>query len=225
MLIMKGNVQKTAAFLSNTLIYGLNGIYLIMPLYLSKYFNTVESGYLLAILPLMLCIAPFIWGIISDRAKSLNKVMIFLLVGATVSICSIRLSTNFIFVALSLMLYSFFKTPYGSVIDILTINTADKYKINYGAIRLFGAISFATMAYLITLLKNTEMFVFVYAGVAVLAIISVSLMLKVSKVERGKNEKAGSFYDILKNKELWLLVMILAAGFFTWGYYSSVFPT
>ena len=118
LVLMKGNVQKAAAFFSNGLIYGLNGIYLIMPLFLSKYFDSIQSGYLLAIRPFLLCIAPLFWGEITDRAKNKNNIMILLVAGATLAICALKINTGFIFVTAMLVLYSFFQAPFGSLIDI-----------------------------------------------------------------------------------------------------------
>lgn len=222
---MKGNIQKTAAFFSNGLVYGLNGIYLIMPLFLSKNFDSVQAGYLLSIQPLLLCIAPLFWGGITDKAKNQNNIMIMMIVAATLSICSLRLSSNFIFVASALVLYSFFQAPYGSLIDVLTIKTAEKYHANYGIFRITGSIGYAVMACLITLLPDTENFVFIYSALALLAIVAVSTMTKVRITAVKKETKDGSIHELLKNKELWILIVVLATGFFTWGYYSNFFPT
>lgn len=223
---MKGYIQKTATFFANGLIYGLNGIYLIMPLFLSKYFDSVQSGYLLAIQPFILCIAPLFWGGITDKAKNQNNIMVLLIVGAALAICMLRLNASFMFVAFALALYAFFQAPYGSLIDVLTIKTAEKYDMNYGIFRIMGSIVFGAMAYFITLLNNTEDFVYVYAVISILAIISVLLMLKVYRMEPArKEEKSEGSAKLLKNKELWLLIAVLALAFFTWGYYSNFFPT
>ena len=222
---MKENIEKTSAFFSNGLVYGLNGIYLIMPLFLSKYFDSVQSGYLLAIQPLLLCIAPLFWGGLTDKAKNQNNIMILIILAATVSICSLRLSSNFLFIGFALIIYSFFQAPYGSLIDVLTIKTAEKYRTNYGIYRITGSVGYAVMAYLITLLKDTGNFVVVYLVVAILSIISVSLMNKVKTTGVKKETEKIGLHELIKNKELWLLIFVLAAGFFTWGYYSNFFPT
>ena len=224
-ITMKGNIQKTAAFLSNGLVYGLNGIYLIMPLFLAKYFDTVETGFLLAIQPFLLCIAPLFWGGLTDRAKSQNNVLILIVTGAAISICSLRLSSNFIFVAAALAFYSFFQAPFGSLVDILTIKSAEKHKMNYGFFRIAGSVAYGLMAYLITLLSKTENFVAVYAVMSVAAVVCAALMTKVRKVEVSENKKQGNFFELVKNKELWLLISILGLAFFTWGYYANFFPT
>lgn len=222
---MKENLQKTAAFFSNGLVYGLNGIYLIIPLFLSKYFNSVQSGYLLAIQPLLLCIAPLFWGGVTDKAKNQNVVMIFLLLISSLSILSLRLSSNFIFVGVALTLFAFFQAPYGSLIDVLTIKTAEKFRTNYGIYRITGSVGYAVFAYLITLLSDTDDFVYIYLVVALLGALSVAAMNKVETKIKKVKKSSGDAKKLLNNKELWLLVGILAAGFFTWGYYTSFFPT
>ena len=224
---MKGYIQKTATFFANGLVYGLNGIFLIMPLFLSKYFNSVQTGYLLAIPPLLLCIAPLFWGGITDKAKNQNNIMVLLLAAAALSICALRISPKFAFVALALMFYAFFQAPFGSLIDILTIKTSEKYQMNYGIFRIMGSIGYGALAYFITLLKNTDDFVYVYASISILAIVSVLLMLKVYRPESVKKEKkkVGETVQLAKNKELWILIVVLACAFFTWGYYSNFFPT
>ncbi len=222
---MSGKIEKSAAFFSNGLVYGLNGIYLIMPLFLSKYFNSVQAGYLLAIQPFVLCVAPLFWGAITDRAKKQNNIMNILIALSTFSISLLRVNSNFIFVGFALILYSFFQAPYGSLIDVLTIKTAEKYSMNYGVFRITGSIGYAIMAWMITLLPNTENFTFMYAGLAVLAIIAVGSMTKVKKLEVKKDEKDGNIFKLIRNKELRLLIVILALAFFTWGYYTNFFPT
>lgn len=222
---MEEKVHKISAFLSNWFIYGLNGIYLIMPLFLAKTFNTVEIGYLLAIQPFVLCLSPLFWGAFADRAKSQNLVMVILLVGATIAICSIRLSNSFVFVAVTLAIYAFFSAPYGSVVDVLTIMTTEKYNMNYGVVRIAGAVSYGFMAYIITLLTKTESFVVVYAIFAVLGIVSVFTMPVIRKLDKPEKDNSRGMKELLLNKELILLIAILALSFFTFGYYSSFFPT
>lgn len=215
--------QISATFISNGLVYGLNGIYTIMPLFLAEYFNNIEMGYLLAIQPLLLCIAPFFWGEITDRAKTQNIVMILVVAGAGISLCSVLFNQNFYFVAVALMLYAIFQSPFGSLIDVLTVRAAEKFKMNYGFFRITGTVMFCVAAFAVTLLTNTEYAFYVYAAIAMLACFSVWDMPKVVKIKSEKPE--GNIGGLLKNKELWLLNIILGLGFFTFGYYSSFFPT
>ena len=76
--------HDAAAFIANTLVYGLNGIYAAIPIYLAAIgMTSVESGWLLAINPLVMCFAPVLWGRLLDRARTKNVIMAVMILGAT----------------------------------------------------------------------------------------------------------------------------------------------
>ena len=222
---MRNSLQKSSTFFSNGLVYGLNGIYTIMPIYLAKYFDSVQMGYLLAIQPLLLCIAPLFWGEITDKAKSQNFVMALLVAGATISICAIPFNPNFYFVATALFLYSIFQSPFGSLIDVLTIRASEKFGMNYGFFRVIGAVLYGFMAFIVTLLTNTEYAFYVYAITSVLACVTIYGMPKVTGIPKKAVSKDIRSKALFSNKELWVLILIISAPYFAWGYYHNFFPT
>ena len=221
---MKNNIQKFSTFFSNGLVYGLNGIFTIFPLYLAQYFDSVQMGYLLAIPPLVLCLAPLFWGKVSDKASSQNNVMILLIVGATLSYCLVPLIKNFYYVAILLTLYAFFQSSFGSLIDVLTIRSAEKFKVNYGFFRTNGAFLYGFMTFFVTIFAKVETSFYIFAIVALLACVCVYLMPKVS-TKRVVFEKKEKKQSVLKNKELWFLIAVIAPAYFAWGYYHNFFPS
>lgn len=216
--------QIAATFLSSGLVYGLNGIYTILPLFLSQYFNSVEMGYLLAIPPLVLCIAPLFWGNITDKAKSQNIVMIILIAGATISFCSIPLAKNFyLIVGILLIIYAIFQSSFGSLIDVLTIKAAEKFGMNFGFFRITGTVLYGAMACFVTFFRKTETAFVFYLISAVLACVLVKIMPRVRGVKKTSSKDVDG-KSLLKNKELWLLVLIISFPYFAWGFYQNFFP-
>ncbi len=203
----------------------MNGVYTILPLYLSQYFDSVKLGYLMMIQPLLLCIAPFFWGGITDRAKSQNLVLALLTTGAALAFAGITFNNNFLWVAAMLVLYALFQAPYGALVDVLTINSAGILKINYGTFRIMGTLGYGICAYIVTLSKNTESAFAVYVAVAILSVISVLLMPKAGAPRRLKQKKEKGEENLFKNKELMTLILIITASYFAWGYYTNFFPT
>ncbi|MFA7637101.1 MAG: MFS transporter, partial [Monoglobales bacterium] len=221
---MNHSLQKTSTFFSNGLIYGLNGIITILPLYLSQFFDSVEMGYLLAIPPLLMCIAPLFWGNVTDRVKNQNSIMIVLAIGAAVMYLSLRISSNFYFTAAMLIGFSFFQSSFGSLIDVLTIRSAEKFRMNYGFFRIMGALIYGLMAWFVTLFAKTETSFVIFVISAVLASIFVAMMPKIKKVSHEEKTDVKDSSSALKNKELWFLIIVIALPFFAWGYYQNFFP-
>jgi len=91
--------------------------------------------------------SPF-WGMLSDKIRSLKKVItVALTVGAILFFLIPWLSGMYIgwipLLFLLIPISMFFRTPVMSLIDNWTLRNARTQKLNYGALRAYGALSFA----------------------------------------------------------------------------------
>jgi MFS family permease len=74
--------------LANAMVYSFNALfYCFLPLYFNDKFTSVEAGIILSVGPAVSIIAPVFWGMLADRAKYKN----------TVLICTVLLSSIFFY--------------------------------------------------------------------------------------------------------------------------------
>ena len=222
----KGRETAAAAF-SNLFVYGLNGIYVAIPLYLASIGMTeVQTGYLMAINPLFMCFSPVIWGRILDRCRIKNVIMAMLAAFSAVAYIGIRLNDSFFWIAAMLAIYAFFQTPFNAVVDTLTVRHTDVYGGNYGLYRVLGTVGYGIFALGVTFVRDMKTTFTVYVIVALLAVVSVLLMVRVpggvTKENRASADIRGFFRTL--NGEFFLLVAVWAVAQFVWGFWNAFYP-
>jgi len=210
----------------NFFVYGLNAVYnCFMPLYLGNYFDEIAVGTLLSIGPIIMILAPILWGKVSDKAKSKNFVLILLIICASISFLLIVFNNNFIYVALMLAVFMFFSSPYGGLVDTITIEATQISSLKYGPIRLMGTIGYGLIAVIISLLPvsgNNTLFI----AYAVIGLIAVLMLAFAPKVEghASKREKV-SIMPLIRDKNMTLILIITFVVMFSFSYYLNFTPT
>ena len=91
--------------------------------------------------------SPF-WGMLSDKLRSLKKVILIALAAGAVFFVMIPLSRGFYIAGISLLfiiipIAMFFRNPVMPLLDNWMLRNSRNEKLNYGAIRAFGSVSFA----------------------------------------------------------------------------------
>ena len=89
--------------------------------------------------------SPF-WGMLGDKIRSLKKVITIILILSAIFFALIPLSSGVGVGGISLLFFlipftMFFKMPTMSLVDNWVLDNASKEKLNYGALRSFGALS------------------------------------------------------------------------------------
>lgn len=93
--------------------------------------------------------APF-WGMVSDRLRSVRKVLLLViaLAGLTWALTPLTAEVPVFGLSLGLIVIpfgSFFRMPAGSLVDSWVVQNASRQRLNYGSIRLWGSIGYAVM--------------------------------------------------------------------------------
>ncbi len=93
--------------------------------------------------------APF-WGMVSDRLRSVRKVLLLVIAlsGLTWSLTPLTADVPVFGLSLGLIVIpfgSFFRVPTGSLVDSWVVQNANRQRFNYGSIRLWGSIGYAVM--------------------------------------------------------------------------------
>ena len=97
-----------------------------------------------------LCATP-IWGMISDKWRSIRKVFLFCMSIGAIMWALVPLSAKIVIGPILLLhiivpMGSFFRMPANSLVDAFVVQTAARENVAYGNVRLWGSISYACMA-------------------------------------------------------------------------------
>ena len=156
----------------NFMFFGLLALFIpFLPVYLSKQgLSTSEIGLIIGTGGFVTLVAQPLWGLISDKKKTVRKVMLLLVVFTTIFGYFLFNTNSFLLLGLFALLVYFFLMPLDPLIESLNFTVAEKEGISYGSIRTYGALGYAVLS-LIT------GFAMDYFGVSSLAILFVLLGL------------------------------------------------
>ncbi|WP_019378778.1 MFS transporter [Virgibacillus halodenitrificans] len=121
-----------------------------LPLYLKyKGLNGTEIGWVLAIGPLASIFAQPFWGYLSDKYKTVKRIIQLCICGLLVfSVIFFQMETLVGILLMGAVFY-FFVTPIGALGDSLAQRRADDMKISFGTIRMWGSVGFAVSSLVI----------------------------------------------------------------------------
>ncbi|MGM8364038.1 MFS transporter [Virgibacillus sp. W0181] len=184
-----------------------------LPLYLKyKELNGTEIGWVLAIGPLASIFSQPFWGYMSDKYKTIKRMLLLCVVGLIISSIIFFQMNGFMAILLIGAIFYFFSSPVGALSDSLAQRRADELQISFGTIRTWGSIGFAFSSLIVGgLLSFTHIS---YIG-WVYAIFGTGILLIVFRLTDVKTESDPiQFKDVgqlIKNKPfiLFLLFMML----------------
>ncbi|AIF42439.1 MFS transporter [Virgibacillus sp. SK37] len=121
-----------------------------LPLYLKyKGLNGTEIGWVLAIGPLASIFAQPFWGYLSDKYKTVKRIIQLCICGLLIfSVIFFQMETLVGILLMGAVFY-FFVTPIGALGDSLAQRRADDMKISFGTIRMWGSVGFAVSSLVI----------------------------------------------------------------------------
>ncbi|NRF91717.1 MFS transporter [Paenibacillus frigoriresistens] len=151
-----------------------------------------------------------LWGMISDRTKTIKKVMLLLLGCSTIVGYLLYASSSFIVLLLFTMLMYFFLMPLDPLTESLNFQTAEANGVSYGSIRTFGAVGYAVMSLVVgytTQFFGINSLAFLFAGIGIISIL-ICLPLPDAPVT-GKPISLKTLRNFLSNKEtIWFMLLI-----------------
>ncbi|MCY9697827.1 MFS transporter [Paenibacillus alginolyticus] len=151
-----------------------------------------------------------LWGMISDRTKTIKKVMLLLLGCSTIVGYLLYASSSFIVLLLFTMLMYFFLMPLDPLTESLNFQTAEANGVSYGSIRTFGAVGYAVMSLAVgytTQFFGINSLAFLFAGIGIISIL-ICLPLPDAPVT-GKPISLKTLRNFLSNKEtIWFMLLI-----------------
>ncbi|MBE6689090.1 MAG: MFS transporter [Ruminococcaceae bacterium] len=223
---MTKRTPYVALLVANALIYALNALYYnFIPIYLEHGGKTDdEIGYLLAAAQLVSAVAPFFWGIVTDKAKYKNNVLIFLVACATASFTAVCLGNSLIYLFIMLPLVMLFQNNYGGLIDTITVEASNTNKWKYGVLRVMGTLGFGLIAMVLAPFIEGDNITLVFAVYPVVGIVTM-LSLGLSPKVEGHAEKKEkiSLKPLFADRTMMMIFIVLAVALLTFNYYQNFY--
>lgn len=131
-------------------------------------------GIVLSMGSLISIVSQPLWGMISDRARTIRKVLLFLLACSIAAGALMYSSTELWTLALFVALMNVFYLPTDPLVESLNFQTTQRENVSYGSVRMFGALGYAVTSLLAGYgLQQWGMgsVAWIYAGIGVAALL------------------------------------------------------
>jgi len=120
-----------------------------LPLYfLDSGFSESQIGILYSIGPLISIISNLVLGLLSDKYRTIKKILHLILFGQLAAIAFLFSTPSFVIVCIIMFCFYFFQTPINSLTDSLILLSTQYTGKSYALIRIYGSLGFAVTAYL-----------------------------------------------------------------------------
>ncbi|PLS05360.1 MFS transporter [Neobacillus cucumis] len=182
-----------------------------LPLYfIHQGFSPLDVGFILGIASLFGVIGQPIWAFLSDRFKTIKKILLILFLSCLIISTGMFISKTLPVVLIFSILFYLVWSPSGVLIDSMAVWKVNTLKTKYGHIRLWSSIGFAGIALLAGPLLE-------FTGINKLNLIYWSFLIIIMVTilpiqEQWESTEAVELQDIVmlfKNKEFtWFLVLL-----------------
>jgi MFS transporter, PPP family, 3-phenylpropionic acid transporter len=200
----------------NFLYFGLLAIFIpFLPVYLADQgLRPAQIGFIVGTGGFVTLITQPLWGMISDKTRTIRKVLLLLIFFSSVIGYFLYDSTSYLQLILFAMLLYFFLMPIDPLTESLNFTMAEKSGISYGSIRTYGALGYAVISLITGYVMSyfgANSLAFLFAGIGLVSFI-VSWMMPDAPVS-GKPVTLSSLKHFFSNKEtlLFLLLVFICA--------------
>ncbi|MCP1493557.1 PPP family 3-phenylpropionic acid transporter [Peribacillus frigoritolerans] len=200
----------------NFLYFGLLAIFIpFLPVYLADQgLRPAQIGFIIGTGGFVTLITQPLWGMISDKTRTIRKVLLLLIFFSCVIGYFLYDSSSYLQLILFAMLLYFFLMPIDPLTESLNFTMAEKSGISYGSIRTYGALGYAVISLITGYVMSyfgANSLAFLFAGIGLISFI-VSWMMPDAPVS-GKPVTLTSLKHFFSNKEtlLFLLLVFICA--------------
>ncbi|SIQ05517.1 MFS transporter, PPP family, 3-phenylpropionic acid transporter [Peribacillus simplex] len=200
----------------NFLYFGLLAIFIpFLPVYLADQgLRPAQIGFIVGTGGFVTLITQPLWGMISDKTRTIRKVLLLLIFFSSVIGYFLYDSSSYLQLILFAMLLYFFLMPIDPLTESLNFTMAEKSGISYGSIRTYGALGYAVISLITGYVMSyfgANSLAFLFAGIGLISFI-ISWMMPDAPVS-GKPVTFSSLKHFFGNKEtlLFLLLVFICA--------------
>lgn len=176
-----------------------------------KGLTPAEIGVVIASAPIIAIFSQPLWGIISDKYQTVKKIILLLLVASLLLGMSVFFSSTMILLIVSMLLFQFFMAPIQPLMDSLATNISRENGGNYGSIRIWGSLGFASSSLAIGFIIGKIGVQYLWVIYIIIIIISFILALSLSDSKAARKPvTAEGFKKAFKNpKYVGILIAVL----------------
>jgi len=196
----------------NFLYFGLLAIFIpFLPVYLAEQgLKPGQIGLIVGTGGFVTIITQPLWGMISDKSKTIRKVLLLLMAFSSIIGYFLYDSSSYFSLIVFAMLLYFFLMPVDPLLESFNFTIAEKEKISYGSIRTYGALGYAV----VSLFTGFTMSYFGAHSLAILfvAIAAISFLVLWKMPDApvsGKPLTIKSLKHFLSNKETLLFLALV----------------
>jgi PPP family 3-phenylpropionic acid transporter len=196
----------------NFLYFALLAMFIpFLPVYLDEQgLNPAQIGFIMGTGGFITIISQPLWGMISDRTKTIRKVLLLLLLFSSIFGYFLYDSTSYVMLVLFAMLLYFFLMPIDPLTESLNFRIAEAAGVSYGSIRTYGALGYGVTAlvtgYVMSYL-GAHSLAWLFAAIGVISFV-ISWIMPDAPVT-GKPVTLSSLKQFLSNKETLLFLVLV----------------
>lgn len=196
----------------NFLFFGLLALFIpFLPVYLAEQgLTTSEIGIIIGTGGFVTLFAQPLWGFISDKTKTIRKVMLILVSMTAVSGYFLFNFDSFTLLIIFALLVYFFLMPIDPLTESMNFTVSEMARISYGSIRTYGALGYAVLA----LISGFAMDYFGVSSLSILfvllGLLSFGIMWFMPDVQASsKPVTIEGLKTVLRNKEMLLFLALV----------------
>ena len=196
----------------NFLYFALLAMFIpFLPVYLGKQgLNPAQIGFIVGSGGIITLIAQPLWGMISDRTKTVRKVLLLLLLCSSAVGYLLYASSSYIVLVMFAMLLYFFLMPIDPLTESLNFRLSEISGVSYGSIRTYGALGYGVMAlcsgYFMSYL-GAHSLSYLFAGLGLISFLIIWNMPDAPVT--GKPVTLASLKKFLSNRETLLFLVLV----------------
>lgn len=196
----------------NFLFFALLAIFIpFLPVYFDEQgLSPSQIGFIVGTGGFITIVAQPLWGMISDRTKTIRKVLLLLLVCAIMTGFVLYHTDTYSLIILFAMLTYFFLMPVDPLTESLNFRVAESAGISYGSLRTYGALGYAVMSlfagYIMTS-YGAHSLAYLFAAIGLVSFV-ITLFMPDAPVS-GKPVTLSSLKHFLSSKETLLFLILV----------------
>lgn len=140
-------VNRLRAF--NFLYFAMFALFLsFLPVYAAKVgISGTHIGFVLGVGSLISIVSQPLWGVVSDRTRTIKKLLLLLLLLASILCGTLLFQADRVWSLLLLVaLMNVFFLPTDPLVESLNFQTSARERVGYGSVRMFGALGYACVS-------------------------------------------------------------------------------
>ncbi|VAW59088.1 Nucleoside:H+ symporter:Major facilitator superfamily [hydrothermal vent metagenome] len=171
-------------------------------------FDAKSIGELMAILIATKIAAPYIWSWIADHTGHCMKIIRIASVCSTIAFAGVFLNSSFWWLALVMLVFSFFWNATLPQFEVNTINHLGEHTHKYSVVRLWGSLGFVFSVVVIGSLLDEYGYQLVPVSIFIIYILTAGFSFLVSDApEKPHINEHGSMLDVLKQPHVIALLV------------------